>query len=94
MTNADLTASIDSLTASYQALADRLDAIEAKLSAAPSAKLAGDDGKALVAQVKARLGLTASGLAEIVGVSTRTVQGWELGRPISVIAQRAMQTLV
>jgi DNA-binding transcriptional regulator YiaG len=93
MTNADINAAIDNLTAKYQALADRLAAIDSKLTAAPSGKLAGDAGKSLVAEVKAKLGLTSVTLASMVGVSPRTVQGWELGRPISIIAQRAMQTL-
>ena len=89
----DLPEQIDRLTASYQALSDRLDAIEAKISAKPAAKLSGDAGKALVGQVKAKHDLVARTLAMQLGVSVRTVQGWEQGRPISVVAQRALQTL-
>jgi DNA-binding transcriptional regulator YiaG len=89
----DLPEQIDRLTASYQALSDRLDAIEAKISAKPATKLSGDAGKALVAQIKASHGLTAQTLATQLGVSVRTVQGWEQGRVISVVAQRALRVL-
>jgi DNA-binding transcriptional regulator YiaG len=58
-----------------------------------------DDGSVMdyapgIKAIRAKTGMTTQQLAEAVGVSRRTVEGWEMGRMPSTLALRAMARLV
>jgi DNA-binding transcriptional regulator YiaG len=58
-----------------------------------------DDGSVMdyapgIKAIRAHLGMTTQQLADAVGVSRRTVEGWEMGRMPSTLALRAMSALV
>lgn len=46
-----------------------------------------------VQKLRESLGLTREDLAEMMGVSPRTVEGWELGRPIGGAARKILADL-
>jgi len=58
-----------------------------------------DDGSVMdyapgIKAIRAKTGMSTQELAEAVGVSRRTVEGWEMGRMPSTLALRAMSALV
>jgi DNA-binding transcriptional regulator YiaG len=58
-----------------------------------------DDGSVMdyapgIKAIRAKTGMSTQQLAEAVGVSRRTVEGWEMGRMPSTLALRAMSALV
>jgi len=58
-----------------------------------------DDGSVMdygpgIKAIRAHLGMTTQQLGESLGVSRRTVEGWEMGRMPSTLALRAMSALV
>jgi DNA-binding transcriptional regulator YiaG len=58
-----------------------------------------DDGSVMdyspgIKAIRAKTGMTTQQLADAVGVSRRTVEGWEMGRMPSTLALRAISALV
>lgn len=58
-----------------------------------------DDGEVMdyadgIKAVRAKRSMTTQQLADEIGVSRRTVEGWESGRMPSTLALRAMESLV
>ena len=50
--------------------------------------------KTEIKAIRAKFGHTTRRFAESVGVSPRTVEGWEQGRPVSKLARLAIQSIV
>lgn len=58
-----------------------------------------DDGSVMdyatgIKAIRAHLGMSTQQFADALGVSRRTVEGWEMGRMPSTLALRAMSALV
>ena len=58
-----------------------------------------DDGSVMdyatgIKTLRAKIGLSTQQLAQKIGVSRRTVEGWEQGRPISTPALKLLATLL
>ena len=58
-----------------------------------------DDGSVMdyaggIKAIRAHLGMSTQQLADALGVSRRTIEGWEMGRMPSTLALRAMAALV